>query len=238
MTTLDGPNSGLTTLAGTGALTKLALRRDRIMLVIWIYAFAALAGASAYGFKKLYPTAAGREQFVVTSNHNGALLSIYGPFYGSSLGSFTAWRDTVLCGLFAGIMSTFLVVRHSRADEESGRLELIGSAVVGRHAALVASMLVAALANIVVFVVLAAVPIALGLPTAGSVAFAASVACCGLAFTAVAAVTAQVAQSARSARGFAIGAVLAAFLLRAVGDSVSASGRPGCAGCPRSAGPS
>ncbi len=224
MTTPAGPGSGLTTLAGTSALTKLALRRDRIMLVIWIYAFAALAGASAYGFKKLYPTAAGREQFVATSNHSAALLSIYGPFYGSSLGSFTAWRDTVLCGLFAGIMSTFLVVRHSRADEESGRLELVGSAAVGRHAALVASMLVAGLANLVVLVVLAAVPIALGLPAVGSIAFGAGVACCGLVFTGVAAVTAQVGQTARSARGLAIGVVLAAFLLRAVGDSVGAGG--------------
>lgn len=214
----------MTTLAGTGALTKLALRRDRIMLVVWIYAFAALAGASAYGFKKLYPTAAGREQFVATSNHSAALLSIYGPFYGSSLGSFTAWRDTVLCGLFAGIMSTFLVVRHSRADEESGRLELVGSAVVGRHAALVASMLVAGVANLAVLVVLAAVPIALGLPALGSIAFGAGVACCGLVFTGVAAVTAQVGQTARSARGLAIGAVLASFLLRAVGDSVGAGG--------------
>ena len=214
----------MTTLTGTGALAKLALRRDRIMLVIWIYAFAALAGASAYGFKKLYPTAAGREQFVAVSNHNAALLSIYGPFYGSSLGSFTAWRDTVLGALFAGIMSTFLVVRHSRADEESGRLELVGSAVVGRHAALASSMLVAGLANVVVFAVLAAVPIAFGLPAAGSIAFGAGVACCGLVFTAVAAVTAQLAQTARQARGLAIGVVLIAFLLRAVGDSVSASG--------------
>ncbi len=214
----------MTTLAGTGALTRLALRRDRIMLVVWVYAFAAFAGASAYGFKKLYPTAGSRTEFVVTSNHNAALLSIYGPFYGNSLGSFTAWRDTTICALLAGIMSTFFVVRHSRADEESGRLELVGSAVVGRHAALVASMLVAGIANVVVFIVMAAVPIALGLPAAGSVAFGAGVAGCGLVFTAVAALTAQVAQSARSARGLAIGTVLAAFLLRAIGDSVSASG--------------
>lgn len=214
----------MNTLAGTGPLTKLALRRDRIMLVIWIYAFAALVGASAYGFKKLYPTAAGREQFVMTSNHNAALLSIYGPFYGSSLGSFTAWRDTTLGALLAGIMSIFIVIRHSRADEESGRLELVGSAAVGRHAALVSGMLVAGLANFVIFLVLAAIPIAFGLPAAGSIAFAAGVPLCGLVFTAVAAVTAQVAQSARSARGLAIGVLLAAFLLRGIGDSVDSTG--------------
>jgi len=214
----------MNTLVGTGPLTKLALRRDRIMLVIWIYAFAAFAGAAVYGFKKLYPTVAGREEFVVASNHNTALLTIYGPFYGNSLGSFTAWRDTVLSGLLAGIMSIFLVVRHSRGDEEAGRLELVGSAAVGRHAALVSGMLVACIANVVVGVVMAVVPIVLGIPAAGSIAFGAGVAFCGLTFTAVAAVTAQIAQTARSARGLAIGVLLVAFLIRAIGDSVSVTG--------------
>ena len=194
------------------------------MLVIWIYAFAAFAGAAVYGFKKLYPTAAGREEFVVASNHNAALLTIYGPFYGNSLGSFTAWRDTVLSGLLAGIMSIFIVVRHSRGDEESGRLELVGSAAVGRHAALVSGMLVATLANVVVALVMALVPIALGIPAAGSIVFGAGIGLCGLTFTAVTAVTAQIAQSARSARGLAIGVLLVMFLVRAIGDSVGASG--------------
>ncbi|HEX5189440.1 MAG TPA: ABC transporter permease [Streptosporangiaceae bacterium] len=212
------------TLAGTGLLIVLALRRDRVMLVIWIYVFAAFVAASAYGFKKLYPAAPARELFVVASNHNAALLTIYGPFYGSSLGSFTAWRDTTLGALLAAIMTIFIVVRHSRGDEESGRLELVGSAAVGRHAALVAGMLVACIACLAVFAVLAVIPIAFGLPAAGSIAFAAGVALCGLVFAAVAAVTAQLAQTARSARGLAIGVLLVVFLFRAIGDSVSAGG--------------
>jgi polyether ionophore transport system permease protein len=61
-------------------------------------------------------------------------------------------------------------------------------------------------------------------PAAGSIAFGAGVALCGLAFTAVAAVTAQLAQTARSARGLAIGVLLVVFLFRAIGDSVSATG--------------
>ena len=32
----------------------------------------------------------------------------------------------------AALMSIFLVVRHTRADEEAGRGELVGSAAVGR----------------------------------------------------------------------------------------------------------
>jgi ABC-2 type transport system permease protein len=85
-------------------------------------------------------------------------------------------------------------------------------------------MLVAGLACFAVFGIQAVIPIAFGVPAVGSIAFAAGVALCGLVFTAVAAVTAQVAQTARSARGIAIGVLLAAFLLRAIGDSVSASG--------------
>jgi len=164
----------VSTLTGTSALAKLAARRDRIMLTVWVYAFAAFVGASVYGFKKLYPTVAGREQFAMTANHNPALLSIYGPFYGTSLGSFTAWRDSAIAALLAGLMSIFIVVRHTRADEESGRLELVGSAVVGRHAALVSAMVISCGTNVVIGVVMAVVAIVLGLPAAGSIVLAGS----------------------------------------------------------------
>jgi ABC-2 type transport system permease protein len=47
-------------LAGTGALIRLILRRDRILLPIWILWFAALPTFFATGFAELYPTAAER----------------------------------------------------------------------------------------------------------------------------------------------------------------------------------
>src|SRR6266487_123583 len=212
------------TLTGTGALARLALRRDRAMLAAWIYALTAFVAFTVYGFKKLYPTVAGREEFIAAAGHNPALLSLYGPMYGNSLGSLTAWRDAAFGGIGTGLMSIFLVVRHTRADEESGRLELVGSAAVGRHAALASALFVACGANVVVGGLMAAAAIALGLPAAGSVVMAAGFAGCGLAFTGVAAVMAQLAQAARSARGLAIGALGAAFLLRAVGDSAGQAG--------------
>jgi len=214
----------MTTLAGTAALTKLAFRRDRIMLVIWVYVLTAFVASTVYAFKGLYPTAAVRIHFAVTAGRNPALLSLYGPMYGNSLGSLTAWRDAAIGGVGTGLMSIFLVIRHTRADEEAGRLELVGSAAVGRHAALATALLVSASANLTIGVLMAAAAIALGLPAAGSIVMAAGFAGCGLAFTGVAAVTAQIAQTARSARGIAIGVLGAAFLLRAVGDSASASG--------------
>src|SRR5262249_43120918 len=124
----------------------------------------------------------------------------------------------------AGLMSIFLVMRHTRADEESGRLELIGSAVVGRHAPLACSVAVAWIANLVIGVTMSVAAIALGLPAAGSIAMVAGIACCGLVFAGVAAVTAQLAQSARTARGLALCVLLVAFLLRATGDSAGPGG--------------
>jgi ABC-2 type transport system permease protein len=44
----------MTSLAGAGTLTRLALRRDRIMMAAWIYALAVVAYASVAATKKLY----------------------------------------------------------------------------------------------------------------------------------------------------------------------------------------
>src|SRR2546429_3253662 len=52
---------------------------------------------------------------------------------------------------------------------------------------------------------LAVVLVVLGLPVAGSVAFALVITTCGLAFSAIAALAAQLASGARSARGIALG---------------------------------
>jgi ABC-2 type transport system permease protein len=189
------------------------------MLVAWIYVLTALVAGTAYSFKKLFPTPAGRAEFALSAGHNPALLSLYGPLYGNSIGSLTAWRYGGFAALGAGIMSIFIVIRHTRADEETGRLELVGSAVVGRNAALAAALLIAVGANIGLAVLITAGLVLLGLPAAGSIALALAIAGSGLVFTAVAAVCAQVASTARAARGLALLVIGATYLLRAVGDS-------------------
>jgi ABC-2 type transport system permease protein len=116
-------------------------------------------------------------------------------------------------------LAIFIVVRHTRADEEAGRLELAGSAVVGRQAPLTAALLAAVTANVVIVLLAGLWLPALGLPWAGSAALALSIGACGLAFAGLAAVTAQLAGTARGARGLAIAVLGAAFVLRAVGDT-------------------
>ena len=211
-------------LTGTGTLAKLALRRDRIMLPAWVYVVVGGVAANAYTFAKLYKTESSRAALVASGESNPALLFLYGRLNGDSVGALTAWRYGVWGALFAALMSVFLVIRHTRGDEETGRLELIGSARVGRQAPLAAAIGVAALANVVLTVLLGIVLPLLGLPAAGSLALALAIGTCGLAFAAVSAVAAQLTAGARGARGLAIGVLGVAFLARAVGDSAGAGG--------------
>jgi len=135
-------------LTGTVALAKLALRRDRIMLPVWIYLILAGVSANAYTFGRLYKTPSSRSALVASAQSNPALLFLYGRLNGDSVGALTAWRFGVWGALIAVLMTIFIVIRHTRADEEAGRLELIGSARVGRQAPLVAALLVAVAANL------------------------------------------------------------------------------------------
>jgi ABC-2 type transport system permease protein len=224
MTVAARPGWAAPGLTGTGDLTRLALRRDRIGLAAGVYVIVVAVTGTAYAFKRLYPTAAGRAALAATGGGNPALRFLYGRLDGDSIGSLTTWRYGIWAGIFAALMTVFVVIRHTRADEEAGRLELVGSAVVGRQAALAAGLLTAAAASAVVSALLCvALPLA-GLPAAGSAALALAIGCCGLAFAGIAAVAAQLTSSARSARGIALGALGVAFVLRGVGDSAGASG--------------
>lgn len=213
-----------TSLTGTTALMKLALRRDRIMLPAWIYVILIGVTSTAYTFARLYKTPSSRLALVASGESNPALLFLYGRLNGTSVGALTAWRYGVWAALFAVLMTVFIVIRHTRADEEAGRLELIGSARVGRQAPLVAALLVAVTANLLLTVLLCVVLPVVGLPAAGSVALALAIGTTGLAFTGISAVAAQLTSGARAARGLVFCVLGLAFLARAVGDSGGASG--------------
>ncbi len=207
--------------AGTGRLTRLAARHDRLMVLAWTYALTALVAATAFGFKRLFKSAAQRQLFAATAGHTTAFRFLYGPLQATSIGGLTAWRYGVLAAAGAAVESIFLVIRHTRGDEEAGRLELVGSASVGRPAPLTAGLLLAAGANVVLVALMGAVLVPIGLPPAGSFALAAAVGATGLTFGAVAAVTAQVSGTARGARGIALAVLGVAYLVRGAGDAVS-----------------
>jgi ABC-2 type transport system permease protein len=207
-------------LAGTRPLTGLALRRDRLMIPLWVLAIVALVAVTASSFKDLYPDVASRLLFARSIEANAGLIALTGkPFDLSSIGGMTAWRVAGSGGLLAGIMSLLLVVRHTRAEEESNRIELLGSGVVGRFAPLTAGLLAALAANLALAVLVTLSLVGMGEAATGSIALGLGYATCGMVFAAIAAVSAQLTESSRAANGIASAALGAAYLLRAVGDS-------------------
>jgi ABC-2 type transport system permease protein len=219
-----GARAWWASLAGSGVLTRLAARRDRIMLPAWIYVITIVIVSTGYSFKGLYKTPASREAIASSIGHNAALLALGGPLYGDSIGALTVYKVGAGASVAAALMSIFLVIRHTRADEEAGRLELIGSTAVGRNAALAAGMLLAVAANSVLALLIFAGQAAIGMPAGGSAAIGLAVAGCGLVFAAVAAVAAQVSESARGARGIAIALLIASFLVMSAGAAARGGG--------------
>ncbi|UOX86915.1 ABC transporter permease [Amycolatopsis sp. FBCC-B4732] len=207
-------------LAGTWHLTRLALRRDRVVLPIWIVLLSVVPAGTVNTFTQFYPTVADRLALQAGANANPSYALLYGPpFDLTTAGGFIAWRMCGFLALLTGLMAVFTVTRHTRAEEDTGRAELLASAVVGRYAALTSALLVAGGASVLIGLVQAVSLIGAGLPAAGSVAFGASEALAGLGFTAVAAVAVQLAEYSRTANGIGTAVVGAAFLLRGAGDS-------------------
>jgi ABC-2 type transport system permease protein len=208
-------------LAGTGTLAALALRRDRLFLVIWVYAIVGALASTTYSFRHLYVTEAQRVSLAVSIRNNPSFLALSGPVYGDSLGSLIIWKAGLFAVVAAALLGIFTMIRHTRADEEAGRLELVGATVVGRYAALLASLAVAFGVCLLIGLLVAIVQVLFGLPAAGSLALGAAIGLGGWLFAAVAAVAAQLTENARTARGMAIAALGLAYLLRAVGDAAS-----------------
>ncbi|WP_114450958.1 ABC transporter permease [Halopolyspora algeriensis] len=212
----------MTTLSGTGSLIRLILRRDRIRIPVWILAIAATVVSSVASFPGIYADADDRQARAALMN-NPATVALSGPGHGLDNYTFGAMTANELGGFTAvafALMSILLVVRHTRAEEESGRAELIRAAVVGRHAAMTATLTVGLGTNLLLGGILAlglvSSPAQLGL--AGSLLFAASMTAVGVVFTGMAAVTAQLMEHSRAATGLAAALLGLAFALRAAGD--------------------
>jgi ABC-2 type transport system permease protein len=216
----------MTALVGTGRLVRLILRRDRVLLPLWILIFAGLMASIVASFQGLFPTAAERQSYADASAADPGFTSLYGPLHGSSLGELTVWRAGFYPVLIA-LIALLTVVRHTRTEEDTGRRELLGATVVGRHAALAAALIVTLAANLVLAAVVAAGLAGQNLPVAGSLAAGLELAAAGWTFAAVGAVAAQLTSGAGAARGIAVATLGGTWLLRVVGDVSNLSGGGG-----------
>ncbi|MEU6564813.1 ABC transporter permease [Nocardia nova] len=210
--------------AGTGQLLRLYLRRDRIVLPLWVLLLSAPLG-SVYvsSIDKLYTSQADLQNFAHTILSSPAQLAMYGPIYNTTLGAAGVWKAGMFYSLI-GIATILTIIRHTRAEEESGREELLASTRIGRFASLTAALLLTCGSCLVAGLIAALSIAAAGVPFDGSLAFGAALAASGIVFAAVAAVAAQLSSGARIARGIAFAVLATTFTLRAIGDARAGDG--------------
>lgn len=203
--------------AGTGTLVRLALRRDRVRLALWVGVLVALVAWTAQGILAVY-TEPQLAAYARTAESNATIVALAGPARGlATFGGRVAFEAWQLAIAFA-LLGLLTVVRHTRHEEEVGRSELLRAAVLGRHAHSAAALIVAAGASLVTGLASAALVAAQDLPLAGSVLLGLGLGSIGVSFAAVGLLAAQVTEHGRAASGLAVAVMGATYVARAVGD--------------------
>jgi ABC-2 type transport system permease protein len=207
-------------LTATPALVRFMVRRDRVRIAVWILAIGALMLTTVSSVKGIYPTQASLDRAALAIEGNAALIALNGPPIGlHTLGGRVAFESGSFGLVVVALMSVLMIGRHTRAEEESGRTELVRASVVGRYAPLTAALIMVAAMNVAIGVVVALGLIGQELPVTGSLVFGASFTALGFLFAGIALVAAQVTENTRVVYG-AGGTLLGlAFALRAIGDS-------------------
>ncbi|MQA25166.1 MAG: ABC transporter permease [Micromonosporaceae bacterium] len=211
-------------LTGTGTLIRFNLRRDRLRIPAWLAGIALVQVGGAASYPDIYPTAADRFKQAAIMDSSPAMKAMTGPGHGLADYTYGAMMTNEYLGfmvIFAALMSVFMVVRHTRTEEETGRAELVRASVVGRYAHLTAALATAAIASVALGLLIALGMGGLGIETVdwpGSFAFGAAYASVGLVFAGIAAVTAQITEYGRAASGIAGVLIGVAYAVRAIGD--------------------
>ena len=206
----------------SGWLARFMLGREKVISTVWIITLTLFSVALAPGLNGMFD-AAGRAQFVVTLD-NPVMVAMMGPVYGAdnyTAGAMYTGMMLLWVLITVGIMNIFLISRHTRADEEKGRIEVVRSLPVGRLANLNAAMATAVIVNAVLGLLTGLGLAAMGIESmgfAGSMLYGAVVCATGLMFAAVTALFCQLSASKSGATGYSFLALGVFYMLRAAGD--------------------
>jgi ABC-2 type transport system permease protein len=205
-------------------LTRFILRRERVTSVIWILLLVVFTMVLAPGMSAMFPDADARNNFAESFN-NPLMVSMMGPIYGAdnyTPGAMYGGLMLLWYIIAVGIMNIFFVIRHSRADEERGRAEVVRSLPVGRLAGIHAVMLAVVFVNAALGLLTGLGLAVMGVETidfAGSMVYGLATFSAGLIFAAISALFAQLSSSTGGAIGLSTLALGVSYMIRAAGDA-------------------
>ncbi|MBM7553126.1 ABC transporter permease [Thalassobacillus pellis] len=209
--------------ANTGLLSRLVLRQDRVRLPIWLLALIGATLLVVNAFATLYSSQPKRQSMADTMM-NPAMTAMVGPAYGIenyTIGAMLAHQMLLFTAVVVGIMNILLITRHTRAEEEDGRVELVRALPSGKLSNVTAAITVISGANVLLGLLTALGLIAMGVDSIGvegSFLYGLSLSATGIFFAGLTAVFAQLCETARSAIGWSMAVLLIAYMTRAIGD--------------------
>ncbi|MDO5500704.1 MAG: hypothetical protein Q4F67_13590 [Propionibacteriaceae bacterium] len=208
------------TLSGLSSAVRLTLRRNWLFWLLWAIGLSLMMPATLSQYETVIPPGTDPRIVIEPLRANPTMMALLGPAFDLyDKGGFVFWRSGGFTSMIAGLVGAFGIIRATRAEEDEGRIELIRSGPVGRHAPLAAAVLIGLAGCVLMGALNAAFLIAGGLAGAGSVAAGLALTANGVFFVALGAVVAQVFDNARAARAWTAGiGVGGMFLLRAIVD--------------------
>ncbi|MGF7143909.1 ABC-2 type transport system permease protein [Anaerotaenia torta] len=209
--------------ARLGTYLRFICRRERISSVIWIICIAGFAAIFAGIYPGLLPGQAEIVQMAATMS-NPAMVAMMGNVYGMenlTQASVMAQECLVWFLITAAVMNIFLINRHTRVDEELGRLEIFRALPVGRLTGSLAAIKFAFGVNLLISIFTAALLLAVnigGTTVSGVFAYGVAIGVVGFVFAGLTLLGAQLFSTAHGVSGFSFALLGLFYIMRALGD--------------------
>ncbi|GAC68293.1 ABC transporter permease [Gordonia soli] len=211
--------------AGTRVLLGPASRAERVIAPTTVLLFLMINAATAGSIVSMYPEAADRVALQQGPGANAAFRFLLGPLQSvESTAAITVWRAGLFMIAAFAVCVALAVTRHTRRDEEQGRVEMVRAGATGRLAPIATATIVAVVYCVVVGLAMSLMLIPLGAGAIDVVCVFAQYATTGMAAAGVALVAAQVATTAHLANLTATAMVLGGYVLRGAADIVDGWG--------------
>lgn len=208
---------------GTGRLTRLLFRQNRVKILLWLLSLVGMTWAVAAVYPEIYTTQEDILGFGATMQ-NPAMTAMLGMPYELeqfNIGTVFASEMLLFTAIAVSVMNILLVSTNTRVDEEEGRLEMIRSLPAGRLSYLTAAVVMIMSINAALFLLMSiglAVIGAEAMTWEASLLYGAVQAATGLFFAGATMISAQWAETSRGTNGLAFGLLILSYIVRAIGD--------------------
>lgn len=206
----------------TFLLSSFIFRRERIRIVLYIVLISAFIVGMVPIFEEMLRTTPDTSVLVETMK-NPAMVSMIGPVFvedSYTTGSIYANYMSVYVGLMFAAWNILFTTRHTRLDEERGRMEIIKSLPVGDYANISGTITVSFIINLLVclFLIVGFKALSPDMELKSIVNFSISTTVFGFLFTGITLIFAQISTSSTLTNSLSFLSLFAFYILRAVGD--------------------